>query len=469
MYNMIQTAHTFRAVPRPKGVLSCYSLIVIDGDGRPHLPLTRFYYETQQALSDGAARTYLNTLLPYFTYLATDGWRQRRGDQWDSAPEAVRESARDYLVYRLQCKVRRHETHEAVSLTVQSPSTVRVFLAALKQFYSVMHRAGWYQHSHPLTDPANHLLQEIEMEEYAARSSRHRMPQMSGVEKPKPRCPSENYFRLVEADWIPQPIDDPKLPEHLRKSFQQARLCLRDQIVVRLAYETGARIREILRLTIGDWRARGSNQEAWAFSKGSRGRRIKVIRFDSETARMLREYINTERRHLDPQHRRLERLHDTDPLFLSARRKPYDYRAFIPNWKKLCKAAKIELNVHGLRHWHVTQAMRVIVKTSTSEREILLRKEELVRYMAWRSPKTLEAYEHYFQAHGYAKTHDQLLKRIYEQDAHFVHEQEGRALPEEAYHAPVSSDRNQDTTYPSTEQEENGWARLLALGSKTHA
>src|SRR5260370_489838 len=199
MYNMIQTAHTFRAVPRPNGVLSCYSL------------------------------------------------------------------------------------------NVQIPSTVRVFLAALKQFYSVMHRAGWYQHSHPLTDPANHLLHEIEMEEYAARSSRHRMPQMSGVEKPKPRCPSENYFRLVEADWIPQPIDDPKLPEHLRKGFQQAKLCLRDQIVVRLAYETGARISEILRLTVGDWRARGFNQEAKAFSKVRKKPKITAIPFNPETARMQRE------------------------------------------------------------------------------------------------------------------------------------------------------------------------------------
>src|SRR5207248_8499846 len=159
----------------------------------------------------------------YFTYLATDGWRQQRGDQWHSDPEAVRESVRDYLVYQLQCKVRRYETHEEVSLTVQSPSTVRVFLAALKQFYHVMHRAGWYQHSYPLTDTANYLLHEIEMEDDAARSSQHRMPQKSGVEKPKPRRPSENYFRLEEADWIPQPLDDPKLPEHLRKSFQQAK------------------------------------------------------------------------------------------------------------------------------------------------------------------------------------------------------------------------------------------------------
>lgn len=465
---MIQTAHTFRAVPRPKGVLSRYSLIVVHEDGRPHLPLTRFYYETQQALSDGAARTYLNTVLPYFTYLATDGWRQRRGDQWDSTPDAVRESVRDYLVYQLQCKVRRYETHEAVSLTVQSPSTVNVFLAALKQFYSVMQRAGWYHYIHPLTDTTSHLLHEIAMEEYVARSTSHRMPQRSGVKKPEPRRPSENYFRLVEAEWIPQPIDDPKLPEHLRNSFQQAKLCLRDQIVVRLAYETGARIREILRLTVGDWRDRGSNQEAKAFSKGSRERRIKVIRFDSETARMLREYINTERRQLDPQHRRFERLHDTDPIFLSARRKPYDYSAFIPNWKKLCKVAMIKLNVHGLRHWHVTQAMRVIAETSASESEIVSRKEELVRYMAWRSPETLEAYEHYFQAQGYAKTHSRLLKRIYEQDSQYVHEQEGRALSEEAYHVPDSSDRNQVTMYPSTEEEEDGWAHLLALGGKTH-
>ena len=112
--------------------------------------------------------------------------------------------------------------------------------------------------------------------------------------------------------------------------------------------------------------------------------------------------------------------------------------------------------------------MRVIVKTSTSESEILLRKEELVRYMAWRSPKTLEAYEHYFQAHGYAKTHDQLLKRIYEQDAHYVHDQEERELSEGQHHSPITSDRSQDTAHPTTEQEENGWARLLALGGKPH-
>jgi integrase len=63
-------------------------------------------------------------------------------------------------------------------------------------------------------------------------------------------------------------------------------MMLRDQIVVRMAYESGARIREILRLTVGDWRKRGGKQEAWGFSKGSHGRRVKVIRWSAETSRM---------------------------------------------------------------------------------------------------------------------------------------------------------------------------------------
>src|SRR5260370_5423979 len=97
----------------------------------PHLPLTTFYHHIQQQLSDGAARTYLNSLRPYFAYLTMDEWRQRRGDRWDSDPEAVQESVRDYLLRYLGCKVRQRQRHEEVSLTVHSPSTVRIFLAAL--------------------------------------------------------------------------------------------------------------------------------------------------------------------------------------------------------------------------------------------------------------------------------------------------------------------------------------------------
>jgi hypothetical protein len=129
---MPKKTDVFRVVPRPRGVSSQYALLIVDGCGMPHLPLTYFYSEMQEGFSDGTARTYLNVLLPYFTYVATDSWRQHR---WDSEPEAVRASVRDYLLHKLHCKVRHQSLHEMVTLTVHSPSSVRVFLAALKHFY----------------------------------------------------------------------------------------------------------------------------------------------------------------------------------------------------------------------------------------------------------------------------------------------------------------------------------------------
>src|SRR5579875_3182815 len=143
-WKMTQQTRVFQVIQRPPGFISQYSRMVVDECGRPHLPLTTFDQWLQQGFSDGTARTYLNVLLPYFTYLATDSWRQRRGDRWDSAPEAIQESVRDYLVHHLHCKVRPQTTYAVVFQTVQSPSTVRIFLSALKKFYSVAQQEGRY-------------------------------------------------------------------------------------------------------------------------------------------------------------------------------------------------------------------------------------------------------------------------------------------------------------------------------------
>jgi integrase len=260
----MKMTHQFRVVRRPVGVASRYAILVVDSKGLPHRPLTTFYHELQQYVADGTAHTYLNTLLPYFSYLTTDGWRLHRQDGWQSPPEAVRESVRDYLVEYLHCKAQPKDTYQLVRLTVKSPSTVRVFLSALKQFYHIVRRLGWYPYAHPLIDSVAHLMQEVETEERQAAGLRPRMPQRSGVEDPKQPYTSDNYFKLVEDEWQPQPIDNPNLHVLLRKGFKQARISLRDQIVVRIAYESGARIREILHLTVGDWRKRGGKQEAWA-------------------------------------------------------------------------------------------------------------------------------------------------------------------------------------------------------------
>jgi len=401
----------FHIVRRPGGIVSQFERIVVDGQGHPHLALTRLYQQLRQELSDGTAHTYLSALFPYLTFLDSDPWRQQRQDQWDSPAERVREAVRDYLLQKLHCKVRRYGMYEMVVLSAQSPRIVRVFLSALKRFYAEALLAREYLHEHPLTSPVIHLLEKVDEEDAEMPRSRPKMPPESGIEEPQRKRRSDNYFRLVDKEWIPEPIDDPSLHLRLRNGFTQARINRRDQIVIRMAYESGARMTELLTLTVGDWRKRGGKQEAAACSKGSHGRRVKVIRLSMETAKLLHSYVNDDRVRVDPRYRTLAQLGDHEPLFLSARRKPYGYDAFIPHWERLCRTIGIDLNIHGLRHWYVCQMMRLIHETADTPGEVERRKEEMVRYMAWRSPDTLKAYEHYFQAIHHAQMQDVLHQR----------------------------------------------------------
>lgn len=450
----------FHFVRKPEGIVSQFERIVVDGRGHPHLALTRLYQQLGQELSDGTAHTYLAALLPYFTFLDSDPWRQQRQDQWDSPPESVREAVRDYLLQKLHCKVRRYGMYEMVVLSAQSPSTVRVFLSALKRFYAGALLAREYLHEHPLTNPVIHLLESLDEEDTEIPRSRPKMPPESGIEEPQRKRMSDNYFRLVDKEWIPEPIDDPSLHLRLGNGFTQARISRRDQIVIRMAYESGARITELLTLTVGDWRKRGYKQEATACNKGSHGRRVKAIRFSMETVKLLHAYVNEDRVRVDPHHRPLTQLDDHEPLFLSARHKPYGYDAFIPHWERLCRTIGIDLNVHGLRHWHVCQMMRLIHEIAETPGEVERRKEEMVRYMAWRSPDTLKAYEHYFQAIHHAQMQDALHRQLDEKlKSYITQTQQARTSSQKRASRLTKSDRKAPVS-----NQEVGWGDLLAIG-----
>lgn len=452
----------FHIVKRPEGIVSQYKQIVVDGKGHPHLALTRCYQQFCRELSDGTAHTYLMALLPYFSFLETDQWRQQRKDRWDSAPEGIRESVRDYLLQQLHCKVRRYGTHELVALSAKTPSTVRVFLSALKRFYSSALFAGEYPYAHPLINPVVHLLHEMDQEDGERGPSRPKMPPESGIEEAERKRSSDNYFRLVDEKWVPEPIDDPTLHLRLITGFDRARVSRRDQIVIRMAYESGARISELLTLTVGDWRKRGGKQEAMACNKGSHGRRVKVIRFSMETSKLLWSYVDEERVRFDSQHRLFAQLRDDDPLFLSSRKKPYGYDAFIPHWERLCRTIGIDLNIHGLRHWYVCQMMRLIHEMAETPGDVERRKEEVVRYMAWRSPDTLKAYEHYFQTIHHAHIQDALHQQLDQKLKSYTKQAQRRRPPM----------RKKDTTFAVQEAQastqEVGWGELLMFGGEEH-
>jgi integrase len=412
----------YRFAIRPAAVEHAHPVLVFDHRDRLHLPLTQFAKEAHACVSTSTALAYLRSLLPFFTELDTRGGGD--GPRWNSPPAEVRRAVDDYLVRRLGCHVRAHRAgFQLVAITAGTRSTVRVFLSALKLFYRTMQSTGAYAFPHPLVDPGTGAPVAECLEGDGAWP---RMPDISGVAAPRrtPRL-SHSYFRLVDDAWLPQIVDDPALPARVLAGGRRLPgWRLRDECVTRLLFESGGRVSETTGLTLGDWTARGMLQEATAFSKGSRGVRVKFLRFSSDTAKLLRRYIDTERRALDPRGltcAELLRGHPRPtadvlgaPLFLSARRSALTAKTYREHaWRPACAAAGIDADVHQARHWYVTMAVRQIYETTRTDGTVQRRLRELIEYMKWRrGAQTLEAYEHYFDAVRHAEIQDRVHARL---------------------------------------------------------
>src|SRR5258708_24090407 len=98
--------------------------------------------------------------------------------------------------------------------------------------------------------------------------------------------------------------------------------------------------------------------------------------------------------------------------------------------------------------------MREICETAKSAGEVERGKENLVRYMAWRSPDTLKAYEHHFQAQQHIKLQDQLHQRLYERDNAYLQTASLENSPHAALPAKLTGDMG---------QAENRWDICLYL------
>jgi hypothetical protein len=413
----------FRTVACPPDAEHRFRILVLGRRGQVHIPLTLFANRSRQQLSPGSARGYLSALLPFMTEME----RARRSSEtscgWELEPSAVRRLVADYLNDRYACLVRQHRVgFQFVARTAGTRSGVGLFLAAVKFFYRVMREEGIYPHDNPLVDHASVTLAGVNHEH-----SQHapRMPDHSGVVMPRTRARfSDSYFKLVGDDWIPQIVDDPTLPARVLTGGRTVGWGLREECVTRILFESGARVSEVVGLTLADWHARGLRQEASAFSKGSHGRRIKFVRFSANTAKLLRRYFDGERRQHDAEHRTLndflaasERgLVDLSrvPVFLSSQHTPLKANHFRDNfWTPACRAAGIDADVHQARHWYVTMAIRQIHETARTEAEVKRRSRELIAYMKWRQGwQTMQSYDHYFDAGRHAEIQDELHRQF---------------------------------------------------------
>ena len=134
----------------------------------------------------------------------------------------------------------------------------------------------------------------------------------------------------------------------------------RDKVVLLLLRHTGARLHEILGMTAGGYRKAQDPFSALVVNKGSLGREEKFITFlDTDEVELLK-YIRGERAHYDPMRRtQLAELDDSDPFFLTARRKSYADAAFRYHWNHLMEQAakryQVTFTPHAVRHLFVTQ------------------------------------------------------------------------------------------------------------------
>jgi len=407
--------------------------LVFDCQGELHLPLIVFAKEAQSRLAPSSVQKYLTNILPFFSWLDTDPWQLRAHHRWTDPPEVVRSVVREYLVSKLQCRVKEHpQGGEWLETTEEAVNHVRLLLAGLKLFYRIARTHGYYQYTNPLSGPFTEMVEAAR--ERLVRdddgSIRPQMPDQSGVDAPRREGRLTDSYFLLKEKWIPQVVTDTELPQKIlnggRTLKEQGKVWgLREECVIVLLFETGARVSELMSLTLGDWNRRGLKDTAWARNKGSRKRRAKYVRFSEQTVKLLKHYFDTERKLIDRHHYTLDdylRLAsqreidlDTVPLFLSQRGTPWTVASFRAHyWKQACAAAKLDADIHQCRHWYVTQSL-ITIHEQARKGEITVErgKEELIAYMQWRAgEKTLKAYNHFFQPANHATVQNTVFKKL---------------------------------------------------------
>ncbi len=412
----------YRAARRPADVGHGYTVVVFDLNGQLNLPLTKFAKEAGRRLADGSVRAYLAAAMQFLTFLDTDAVQCRAERRWDSPPDQVRFAVEDYLEGVFRCKLDRRTDFQFVMPTRDTGSTCRVFLAAMLLFYNIQRHNGGYPYDNPFEDRTSTTINRIWDDIVDERPPR--MPERSGVEPPRSQRLSDTYFKFVGGQWEPQIIDDPTFPAQVKRGGRTLKNWgLREECVTDLLFDTGARVSEVMSLTLADWYARGLKCEVNAINKGSHGKRVKFLRFSQNTAKLLRRYFDTERIKFDPNHRtldkyeRLARQGQVDlsqvPLFLSKRGTRWNEKRYREDcWNPACAATGLIADVHQTRHWYVTSAVRQIYHISRSEKEREDRINALILYMKWRGKeRTLAAYQHYFETTRLADVQDGIHAR----------------------------------------------------------
>ena len=386
---------------------SPYPLFIVDAKGQPVFFLCEWYRRRKEADPGRTPDTYLDMAQPWAAFLLRNGYA------WNDPPDRVRFYLAEFLREDVACFVTPEGGGEdgwCIETTGNSPlskSSLGVLLAALTSVYDTLIAGGYYTYPNPLRSEQMLALKQEHIHQVKnAGAPDHAGTRGESWLETNRTFPTNQFRQRRGKVWEPEVVLEPdEVRQRMRSTidfmFKHATF-QRDQVILLLLRQTGARLSEVIEMTVGGYRNARHAGRALVRNKGSRGREDKTIIFTKSLDRHLLDYVLTERAKYDSHGRkRLEDLADHDPLFLTRTGKPYTRFAFYYHWNKLFAPAqqqfkeeeRVEFTPHDLRHLRVTRGVTNLRKEAQGDRAVeaaLL--EGFQQVMGWRSPETMATY-----------------------------------------------------------------------------
>ena len=389
-----------------------YEVLFVDQHSHLIVALTE-WYRLRSTLGPASTRdTYLSCLLPFFAFLS------EKGCTWNASPEQLRPILINFYRERFCCLVRSERGPERIAVlptrdTPLQESTLQVFRSALRDFYLIMRDEHLYAFSNPLTSDTLLSLKRLH-DQTVVNSGAPDHAGIRGETHERSRRQPTAFIRYPKArEWEPdvrKELADVRAGIHavLDAMIESRDLSCREKIILELLRNTGARLHEVVGLSVGGYRNNGRAGQAQVVSKGSLGCEMKTIYFvhHPPVMQLLTRYLEQVRPRWDRQQRkRLDGLESGEPLFLTERGTAYAVKSFYYHWYKhaprfrsLCP---VTFSPHDIRHLFISEFLIMLRQacgagTDHFDAERYQREREAFgsTIMGWRSPHTIDVYDH---------------------------------------------------------------------------
>ncbi|HEV2579791.1 MAG TPA: site-specific integrase [Ktedonobacteraceae bacterium] len=389
-----------------------YEVIFLDQHGKLVVPLTEWYRLRTERGPSSTRNTYLACLLPFFSFIAEKQCR------WNAPPEQLRPALLEFHRDRLGCLIRPTKDQAGVAMlpTRDTPlcnSTLRVMRAALRDFYLVMKEERLYLFPNPLSSEVLVALKHAQVQALANRGAPDRAGIREESHEQSRRRPTAFIRYSNTKAWKPslrKELADVREGMHtvLNALIDSKDVPLREKAVLELLQNTGARLHEVVQMTVGGYRNEGIAGQAQVVNKGSYGSECKTVYFahNPHVQQALTAYIEHVRPLHDPQRRTtFAELPDSEPLFLTVRGTPYSVKGFYYHWYKhyppLAHQCPVRFSPHDIRHLFISEyliKLRQLCGAGTGhfDAEQYRREREAfgIMVMGWSSARTIDIYDH---------------------------------------------------------------------------